>query len=190
MATHQSYQPTSQGPQQCFSWPCGFCSDTRHMFRVCQVLDDYLRRGLCTRDSTNRICTPDGVQISPQTAPGRNMMERIDNWHKNRPGGAPRVQTNIVEVRSIPLNTPEPSATITQYTGLPATPDEEELVRLEAVVLANMKRQEEIRKRMANNGKGKDIPSGSLEPSKKPATHTAPQQPTHTKNTPQQQQQY
>lgn len=49
-----SYHPASQPNSQRRSmWPCGFCSETDHMFRQCRKLDDYIQRGICIRDTTN-----------------------------------------------------------------------------------------------------------------------------------------
>lgn len=106
---HQpSYQRNSQQPssQRQPTWPCGFCSDTDHMFQICQKLDNYIRRGICIRNNTNRICMPDGTLVTHQIAPGRNMMERIDNWHKTRNSSASQALANIIEV--VPRRTEDP----------------------------------------------------------------------------------
>ncbi|KAF5355070.1 hypothetical protein D9756_005756 [Leucocoprinus leucothites] len=192
-----SYQPPFQqnSPQQRQAWPCGFCHSTEHMFRRCPSLDDYLRRGLCIRDGSNRICMPDGTSVSPQVAPGRNMKERIDNWHKSRSPASVPAQANILEVypsRSIassPSYTPVTSSM--PYSTSHTSQDEEELARLEAIALATMKRQDEIRRRSGNAGKARNAPLTPKStptvpnPSQNaPATSSTspPSKPPHTSN--------
>jgi hypothetical protein len=181
----QSYPSNSNASRTL--WPCGMCSSTEHLFRNCPAVDDYMRRGLCKRDSTNRICVPDGTQITPQLAPGRNMRERIDNWHKAHPR-ASSVQANIVEV-SYPSITNEiisPAVTSMSYSDNPSSQDEEEIRRLGVVALAAMKRQEEIKKRAGNVSKGKgppgqnnassnSLPPIQLSPPAKPVASPLPQ---------------
>jgi hypothetical protein len=159
------YQPSLQQnfQQKRPTWPCGFCSEPDHIFRHCQKLDDYLRRGLCIRDASFRICVPDNTQVSPQIAPGRNMKERIDNWHKSRSPSATPAQANLLEV--VPTQQPALSnSDISSTSPMPystsyVSQDEAELATLEAVALATMKRQEEVRKRIGGTGKSKNIPA-------------------------------
>lgn len=68
---------------------------------------------------------PDGTIVSPQITPGRNMSERIDNWHKNHPSPVVRAQANIFEVAVAPQAAQDVS--VTSYTSYPASHDEEEL---------------------------------------------------------------
>ncbi|KAJ3555385.1 hypothetical protein NP233_g12224 [Leucocoprinus birnbaumii] len=163
-SSQSSYQPPFQqnSQQQRQTWPCGFCSATDHMFRNCSGLDDYLRRGLCKRDFNFRICMPDGTPVSPQVAPGRNMKERIDNWHKSNSPSNGSVQANLFQVDSsasiASTNSYAPISSSMPFSTSQPSEDDVELARLEAIALATMKRQEEIRKRAGNAGKAKSAP--------------------------------
>lgn len=141
----QSSPAPPNQPQRSYS-PCYFCSDSNHPFRACQKLNDYLQKGLCIRNGTGRICLPNGVLITVHLAPGKNIKERIDSWYKTHPLPS-TVQSHILEaapVQQLAFNTP--------------TSDEEELRILDSVVVATMKKQEEIRKRLVS-GKAKNEPS-------------------------------
>lgn len=150
------------------------------MFRFCQILDEYIRRGLCIRDNTNRICVPDRTLVSPQIAPGRNMKDRIDNWHKTHNTSTPQALANIIEVA--PRTNDGPSSF--EHSVLALRQDEDELEHLEAVALATARRQEEIRKKLGNVHKGKNAPnvpntgnqrSSNSVPTPAPPANTAPQ---------------
>ena len=61
---------------------CAFCSDTSHYLNSCPKVTEYIQKGLCSRNNENFIVLPNGLRITPRTLPGRNIMERIDNWHR------------------------------------------------------------------------------------------------------------
>jgi hypothetical protein len=183
-SSQSSHQPPLQQNQR-RTWPCGFCSDPDHMFRHCQTLEDYIRRGLCIRDASYRICMPDNTLVSPQVAPGRNMKERIDNWHKSRSPPVVQAQANILEVVSyqqpastLPNAPPTPPMS---YSSSYVSQDEQELATLEAVALATMKRQEEVCKRIGAAGKSKNSPPA---PKRSPNTPNSSQ--TASANSPSQ----
>ncbi|KAF9440991.1 hypothetical protein P691DRAFT_646551, partial [Macrolepiota fuliginosa MF-IS2] len=70
------------GQQQCHPLTnCGGCSDPNHFFRACPKMANYLQRGVCICDNSNCICFLDGTLVTPQAAPGKNLTERINNWH-------------------------------------------------------------------------------------------------------------
>ncbi|KAF9470672.1 hypothetical protein BDN70DRAFT_845769, partial [Pholiota conissans] len=76
---------------------CAFCSDASHFIRECPKMADYIAKGWCRKDQENQITIPDGTKVTFRLAPGRNLMERIDNWRKANPS-IPTVSANIVEV--------------------------------------------------------------------------------------------
>ncbi len=94
----------TQPSQQPYPRPdiCVFCSDPKHYQFDCAVAADYVARGLCIRDSANQIVTPTGLRITPRVAPGRNIKERLDNWHASNsaPQSNPAVvaSTNFLDV--------------------------------------------------------------------------------------------
>ncbi len=94
----------TQPSQQPYPRPdiCVFCSDPKHYQFDCAVAADYVTRGLCIRDSANQIVTPTGLRITPRVAPGRNIKERLDNWHASNsaPQSNPAVvaSTNFLDV--------------------------------------------------------------------------------------------
>ncbi|KAJ3555802.1 hypothetical protein NP233_g12120 [Leucocoprinus birnbaumii] len=157
-----SSSPYQSQPPRRDNWDCGMCSEPGHMFRNCAVLNDYLKKGLCIRNASNRICVPDGTVVDRQLAPGRNMKERIDYWHRNHTSQAPRAQANLLEVAPAQ----QFNVNASQIPSVPPTshfddPDDAELLRLEAIVLATQKRQEDIKKRKGPPAKGKGAPTQS-----------------------------
>lgn len=153
------------------------------MFRQCTLLGDYIWQGLCIHDATNQICMPDVTIISTQTMPGWNMKERINNWHKSHLSPAIQAQANIIEVSTAePLATSVPATpnnSTVSYTTSFTTQNEEELARVEAVTLANLKHWKEIKKYISTAGKAKNLQNTSPTPS----SHS-PSQPTSTAKSP------
>ncbi|KAF9440557.1 hypothetical protein P691DRAFT_767597 [Macrolepiota fuliginosa MF-IS2] len=102
-----------------------------------------------------------------QTTPGRNMMERIENWHKACTQPIIHAQANILEVS--PAGSATPGSFISTvrptapYTSFPISQDENEL--------------EEVRKRIGNAGKAKNVPVNLAPIPKVPtkAPHVSPQ---------------
>ncbi|KJA18652.1 hypothetical protein HYPSUDRAFT_919512 [Hypholoma sublateritium FD-334 SS-4] len=78
---------------------CVFCSDPKHYQFDCAQAADYIKRGLMTRDPANQLVLPNGTRITARLAPGHNIKERVDNWHRNNsPPSAPLASTNFVDV--------------------------------------------------------------------------------------------
>ncbi|KAF9440437.1 hypothetical protein P691DRAFT_821134 [Macrolepiota fuliginosa MF-IS2] len=155
-------------PQQQPNWPCGFCLDPDHMHGhgQCLHLEDYIRRDLCIRDVENRICMLDGDPVSVQTAPGQNMQERIDIW-RNQVPAITHVQENVLQASSTrpvnPMTVSGPYSPSVSYSIRSDSQDENGLVRLEAIALANMKRQDDIRKWIGNVGETENVPVNNAE---------------------------
>ncbi|KAJ3571154.1 hypothetical protein NP233_g3931 [Leucocoprinus birnbaumii] len=167
--TQPSYSsPTRQNPSdRRENWACGFCSDPNHMFRACERLNEYLSRGLCRKNESGQLCMPDGTIITRQVAPGRNMKERIDNWHQQRTSQPSRVQANLLEVFPLQRSTENASTALPNPTtsSIPFPNDhvDEELRRLEAIVLATQKRQDELKKRKGISNKPQNAPQQSVQ---------------------------
>lgn len=146
--TNNPYQPQQYSARRPFG-PCGGCSDPNHGIRRCPRIDEYIRQGRCIRDGAYRICVPDGSLVTPQLAEGRNIVERIDSWHRGQ-NRQPVVQTNIFEAAPVyqapisiqPSN--EPYTAGYQYTTAAA---EQEIRVLDTVEVVAIKRKEEIRGR-------------------------------------------
>lgn len=176
---HYSYN-LPQTSQQRPPPGCAFCWDPEHYIRNCNRLADYLKRGLCTRDNTNRICLPDGTLVTHQVAPGRYIMERIDNWHRSRPAPPPTVQTNILE--AIPIHSPssEPSMTalpshVASHFNSTTVQDQQELEILERVTIAALKRRDQIENRSKATTKPKTNPTTSNPAQTKPTPNRGSQ---------------
>lgn len=89
---------------------CAFCSEVDHFIRNCPRASAYIQEGKCIRDGAGKIVLP-GAEIVPRNLPGRNLMERIDEWHRVRaPSSAsstgprrdppPHMSVNLVEVET------------------------------------------------------------------------------------------
>ncbi|KAF8800130.1 hypothetical protein BYT27DRAFT_7072743, partial [Phlegmacium glaucopus] len=61
---------------------CIFCSDPDHFVNACPKAKEYLQKGLCRKDNEGKIVAPNGDRIFAKDVPGKNIMERLDNWHK------------------------------------------------------------------------------------------------------------
>lgn len=133
-------QPRYNGPQSPLT--CHFCSEVGHILRVCPHFEDYLRRGLCSRDFTGRVALADGQPL-PTGLWGKNFKERIDyfltsnrtpvpnaNATQPRPD-APRRYDQGPTLASYPPNpTPPPSAE-PQIMSIIELCDEEEAVQFQ-----------------------------------------------------------
>ena len=73
---------------------CIFCSDPEHYLSSCPHAAEYTQKGLCQKNSDGQIVLPNGNRISAREIPGKNLKERIENWHKNKP--LPQVSSNFV----------------------------------------------------------------------------------------------
>lgn len=96
------------------------------------------------------------------------MKERIDNWYKTHSPPVAQAQANILEI-SVPQSA-TPNGPVMPYTSsmpyitFPTSQDEEELARLKAVTLANLKWQE-IRKCIGTEERAKNPPANPNYPS-------------------------
>ncbi|PPR05448.1 hypothetical protein CVT26_011323 [Gymnopilus dilepis] len=81
---------------------CAFCSDESHYIPNCDIAEAYIQQGFCSRNSENRIILPNGELVTYQTAPGKNLQDRIDNWHKSNRPNVPVVSSNLTIVAEAP----------------------------------------------------------------------------------------
>ncbi|PPQ85811.1 hypothetical protein CVT26_004961 [Gymnopilus dilepis] len=81
---------------------CAFCSDSSHHVPNCDIAEMYLQQGFCSKNSENRITLPNGELVTYQTAPGSNLQDRIDNWHKSNRPNVPTASSNLSIVTEAP----------------------------------------------------------------------------------------
>jgi len=61
------------------AFACLMCSGP-HSIHDCDIVDEYVKKGLCKRNEEGRVVLPTGYYI-PRVIPGKDFKERIDNWH-------------------------------------------------------------------------------------------------------------
>ena len=76
---------------------CLFCSNPSHYLNGCPRCAEYIQKGLCQKNSEGFIVLPNGNRISIRDVPGKNLKERLDNWHKL--SGTPQV--SVMHQRTI-----------------------------------------------------------------------------------------
>ncbi|PPQ85880.1 hypothetical protein CVT26_000642 [Gymnopilus dilepis] len=81
---------------------CAFCSDSSHYVPNCDIAEMYVQQGFCGRNSENRITLPNGELVTYHTAPGSNLQERIDNWHRSNRSNVPTASSNLTIVAEAP----------------------------------------------------------------------------------------
>jgi hypothetical protein len=137
-----TYRPTVRDTN------CVFCSETTHFQRDCPKAAEYVNKGLCKRNSEGFITLNNGGRISRRTAPGRNLKDKIDNWHKVNGQSSNIASTNFFEV----------SEAKSQFVWVEEEPDREtkditqrdveELQTLENLVASTQKRINDKKGRM------------------------------------------
>ncbi|PPQ75015.1 hypothetical protein CVT25_005597 [Psilocybe cyanescens] len=134
---------------------CSFCSDSSHYQHSCPRVSEYIQKGLCIRNNENYIVLPNGTRVTPRTAPGRNIMERLDNWHKSNPSSTNTVSSNFVASDldcswSLPTTTAFTEARQSNDEDLPlATGREmEDLELLESLITSTQKKVDETKRKM------------------------------------------
>ena len=73
---------------------CIFCSDPDHYLSSCPHVSEYIQKGLCQKNTNGQIVLPNGNRVTNRDVPGKNLEDRLDNWHKTNT--SPRVSTNFV----------------------------------------------------------------------------------------------
>ncbi|KAF4615744.1 hypothetical protein D9613_012408 [Agrocybe pediades] len=199
--TTNTYRPNSQPRQR--TNDCAFCSDPNHYQNNCPKATEYIQKGLCTRNNENFIVLPNGLRVSPRIAPGRNIMERIDNWNRsNPPSNIQTVSSNFVGAEYVvpsvqePLNWAMPSTVA--FSGIEEVEDDvvplstselEELEVMEALIAQTQEKVDKTR-RKAQGLKGTGGPAAGTRSAAaaKPVAPTVvkpkPQDSTSSKPTP------
>ena len=59
----------------------------------CKTLSEYIRRGLCKGNENGFVILPSGDRINTL---GKDIKERVDNWHKANNTAMPSVSTTFV----------------------------------------------------------------------------------------------
>ncbi|KAJ7244845.1 hypothetical protein C8J57DRAFT_1038457, partial [Mycena rebaudengoi] len=64
---------------------CAYCSDLAHFIARCPHVDTDCTAGKCKRDVEGRVTLPSGAFV-PRRINGRNLRDRIEEWHCQNPG--------------------------------------------------------------------------------------------------------
>jgi hypothetical protein len=134
---------------------CIFCSDPEHYLSSCQHAAEYMQKGLCQKSTDGQIVLPNGARINPREVPGKNLKERIDNWHKNKP--LPQVSSNFVGATDVQpayawiddTEEPERMPEMTQR-------EREDLQVLENLVASTQKKIDNTKKRLGAGRQDRD----------------------------------
>ena len=176
---------------------CNFCSDPHHFIRACPKVQEYIQAGKCIRGPDNRITLPNGYFV-PNATPGRNLMEKIDNYLASR-ASANVHSVNIIEEASSDADSADAVATL-MHEAADDSDDELglEIEQLE-VLLGEVKRKANAGRRMKFDGVEIPVKTGppgraaqkaplSRTNEPKPAPRTKPLPPNNdiTKRNPQQ----
>lgn len=81
--TYQSGFPPRPA-QPTFSTGCHYCDAEGHNIASCPLVEADIRTGHVARNEQGRIILPNGSYV-PRSTPGKNMRERVFNWHQQFP---------------------------------------------------------------------------------------------------------
>ena len=65
------------------NFDCSYCGGS-HFIRECPVVSDDVKAGKCKRNHEGKVVLPTGAFV-PREIQGRNLRDRIDEWHKRHP---------------------------------------------------------------------------------------------------------
>ena len=84
-ALSQNHGSNSRQPNSNFAraLACLMC-DGPHLVAACQVVTQYIKEGKCRRNHEGKVVLSTGAFV-PREIPGKNLQERIDEWHKRNP---------------------------------------------------------------------------------------------------------
>jgi len=74
---------------------CFMCSEPGHGIRDCEVAEEMVRTGKCKLNSDGKVVLPNG-QFVPRAIPGKDLRERINEWHKQHPGHIATTQSSLM----------------------------------------------------------------------------------------------
>ena len=138
---------------------CNFCSDPTHYINNCPHANDYINKGKCKRNAEGFMVLPNGERINARIAPGKNLRERIDNWHTTNNVSANininTVSSNFVEATHLQdkmsYTWMEPEAEGEDVPHLTER-EIEEIGMLESLIASTQKKVDETKKRIAKSG--------------------------------------
>lgn len=183
-------QPFSQRPPG-----CSFCSEVGHYIRQCPRVLEFVQAGKCIRDPQGKVLLPNGNYVN-NSLTGRNIMERVENYHRmtsGQPSGPqgfqPHTPSNSVNFVDVPAQQKgEPIIDPIIYTGITNEIEEDEpdieIERLE-VLLSEAKKKSAAAKKAKFETPDKPKPRNAP-PAAKPPTpsQSAPQRPDASKTVP------
>jgi gag-polyprotein putative aspartyl protease len=126
---------------------CIFCSDPEHYLSSCPCCAEYIQKGLCQKNSDGQIVLPNGNRIGREV-PGRNLKERIDSWHKNKP--VPQVSSNFVGAAAVQGDCAGPDNRNDEEMS---KREQDELQILENLVASTQKKIDNAKKKYGGNKK-------------------------------------
>ena len=62
---------------------CIMCGG-KHTIPNCPVVEDFIKAGKCRRNQEHKVVLPTGAFV-PRSIPGKNLAERIEEWHRRNP---------------------------------------------------------------------------------------------------------
>ena len=127
---------------------CLFCSDTTHYLGGCPKVAEYIQKGLCQKNAEGFIVLPNGNRISTRDTPGKNLKERLDNWHKTN--GTTQVSTNFVTASDRQPN--YGSTNQDKSEGVLTEREAEDIRTLENLVVATQQKIDNAKKKKQEKG--------------------------------------
>ncbi|KAF9470608.1 hypothetical protein BDN70DRAFT_821139 [Pholiota conissans] len=142
---------------------CIFCSDPSHFLNSCGVAMDFVQKGLCIRSNEGQIVLPNGERVNPRAHFGRNLKERIENWHANNKNATHIVSSNLVSVSKIEEVDNEMAPTQSQFIwtevveddeqGYLTAREEEDLELMESLIATTQRKVDDARRRGGNSNR-------------------------------------
>jgi hypothetical protein len=107
---------------------CFMCSEIGHGAKECEVTKEMIRLGKCIINNEGKIVLPNGHYI-PRAITGKNLRERINEWHSRNPGTSPTPSSSMMYSVSDAQNAPS-----TVFLG-GASPTDVQLTQAEQILL-------------------------------------------------------
>jgi hypothetical protein len=87
-------RPNNQAPGT-LDPSCFMCSEIGHGAKECEVTKEMIRLGKCIINADGKIVLPNGHYI-PRAIPGKNLRERINEWHTRNPGNGTTSSSSLM----------------------------------------------------------------------------------------------
>jgi hypothetical protein len=132
-----------------------FCSDPDHYLSSCPHAAEYAQKRLCQRNPEGQIVLLNGNRISTRDMPGKNLKERIDNWHKTKV--LPQVSSNFVRAAEVKVEYAwSRDAEEDDDQEEMTKKEQEDLQVLENLVASTQKKIDNAKKKFGANKQDKD----------------------------------